>query len=99
MGHVFSHPENALTPAREVHRSLDGITAYLLILLKEDESEESYSTALVSLPASNAPDFIKHYGGKPVDLTEETVVLWQGKGDYPPADVRTWMNERFGITL
>lgn len=98
MGHVFSHPENAVNPAREVHRSLDGMIAYLLVLLKEDQ-EDSFTTALVSMQASKAPDFIRNFGGKPVDLDEETIVLWRGAGDYPPAEARAWMKERFGISL
>ena len=98
MGHVFSHPENALSPVREVHRSLDGMIAYLLVLLKESEND-LFSTALVSLEASKVPDFIQRFGGKPVDLDEETAVLWRGEGEYPPADVRAWMKERFGISL
>ncbi|MFO1243000.1 MAG: hypothetical protein U1E36_07375 [Rickettsiales bacterium] len=84
---------------REVHRSLDGMTVYLLVLLQENPEIERYQTALIALDAPKASDFIQRYGGKPVNLNEEAIVLWQGDGDYPSADVRQWMKERFGVRL
>lgn len=99
MGNIRPGTQSTLIPAREVHRSLDGMIAYLLVLLQENPEIESYSSALIALDAPKVPDFIQRFGGKPVDLDEEAVVLWRGDVEYPPADVLAWMKERFGITL
>lgn len=69
--------------------------AVTLLSLALDDGTMGY--AYVAMPTEKFPDFIQYYGGQALEWPDYATVLYQGEGEYPPAVIREWFFDTYGI--